>query len=65
MIVWDCNKEINNPNGVSIIDTLYNCWSEEVKYPNIVQYMYCTVFVLCWTPIVTYGLQKTPVDLLH
>jgi hypothetical protein len=35
----DCNKGINNPNGVVSGETLYNWWSEVVKYRNIVQYL--------------------------
>jgi hypothetical protein len=29
---WDCNKGINNPNGVYIGVTRYNSWSEVIKY---------------------------------
>jgi hypothetical protein len=35
----DCNKGINNPNGVFSGETLYNWCLEVVKDPNIVQYM--------------------------
>jgi hypothetical protein len=34
----DCNKGINNLNGVFSGVTLYNWWSEVVKNRNIVQY---------------------------
>jgi hypothetical protein len=36
---WDCNKGINNPNGVFSGETLYNWGPELVKYPDIVQYL--------------------------
>jgi hypothetical protein len=37
---WDCNKGINNPNGVFSGVTLYNWCSELIKIPNIVQYIF-------------------------
>jgi hypothetical protein len=49
--VWDCNKGINNTNGVFSGVTRYNWWSEVVEDPNIVQY--CTMLGLLghlWTP---------------
>jgi hypothetical protein len=36
---WDCNKGINNPNGVFSGVTRYNWCSELIKNRNIVQYV--------------------------
>jgi hypothetical protein len=36
---WDCNKGINNPNGVFSGVTRYNWWSERIKSPNILHYV--------------------------
>jgi hypothetical protein len=48
----DCNKGINNPNGVFCGVTLYNWWSEVVSNRNIVQY-FILVMVLPITKIET------------
>jgi hypothetical protein len=36
----DCDKEINNLTDVFSGVTRYNWWSEVIKYPNTVQYIW-------------------------
>jgi hypothetical protein len=40
MCDWDCNKGINNLNGIFSGVTRYNWWSEVIKYPE-----HCTIYI--------------------